>query len=50
MAEDVLTPELVDLQDTLSKTDTKIVNDLPSDGQYVVENFDTEIKYAESSV
>ncbi|MDA8718449.1 hypothetical protein N9M17_00330 [bacterium] len=49
MAEDVLTPELVDLQDTLSKTDTKIVNDLPSDAKDVVENVDTEIKSAESS-
>lgn len=49
MAEDVLTPELVDLQDTLSKTDTGIVNDLPSDAKEVSENVETETKSAESS-
>ena len=31
MAEDVQTPELVELQDTLSKTSTEIVNELPSE-------------------
>ena len=46
MPEDVETPELVELQDTLSKTNTEIVNELPSESEPEAQA--TETKAAES--
>ena len=49
MAEDVLTPELVDLQDTLSKTSTEIVNELPSEATDKAKDVTSEIKESENT-
>jgi hypothetical protein len=49
MAEDVLTPELVDLQDTLSKTNTEIVNELPSEATNKAAEVTSEIKASEDT-
>ena len=40
MAEDVETPELVELQDTFAKTESTVVNELPSESKSAEEPFE----------